>query len=44
MKALISTVTPPFLLYAALHLQEEIAKYATEVKREHGVGFSARTG
>ncbi len=30
--------------YAALHLREEIAKYATEVKREHGVGFSARMG
>ncbi len=30
--------------YAALHLREEIARYATEVKREHGVGFSARMG
>jgi len=30
--------------YAALHLRDEIARYATEVKREHGVGFSARMG
>jgi adenylate cyclase len=30
--------------YAALHLQGEIARYATEVKREHGVGFSTRMG
>ncbi len=30
--------------YAALHLREEIARYATEVKREHGVGFSTRMG
>jgi class 3 adenylate cyclase/tetratricopeptide (TPR) repeat protein len=30
--------------YAALHLREEIARYATEVKREHGVGFSTRLG
>jgi class 3 adenylate cyclase len=28
--------------YAALHLRDEIARYATEVKREHGVGFSTR--
>ncbi|MFQ5668244.1 MAG: hypothetical protein ACE5I7_17675, partial [Candidatus Binatia bacterium] len=28
--------------YAALHLRDEIACYATEVKREHGVGFSTR--
>ena len=30
--------------FAALHLQREIARYATEVKREHGVGFSTRMG
>jgi len=30
--------------YAALHLREEIARYGTEVKREHGVGFSTRMG
>jgi class 3 adenylate cyclase len=30
--------------YAALHLRDEIARYATEVKREYGVGFSARMG
>ncbi len=30
--------------YAALHLQSEIARYATEVKREHGVGFQTRMG
>jgi adenylate cyclase len=30
--------------YAALHLRDEIARYATEVKREHGVGFSMRMG
>jgi adenylate cyclase len=30
--------------YAALHLQGEIARYATEVKREHGLGFSTRMG
>ncbi|MEN8160237.1 MAG: AAA family ATPase, partial [Myxococcota bacterium] len=30
--------------YAALHLQGEIGRYATEVKREHGVGFQARMG
>jgi class 3 adenylate cyclase len=30
--------------YAALHLREEIARYATEVKREHGIGFSTRIG
>jgi len=30
--------------YAALHLRGEIARYATEVKREHGVGFSTRMG
>jgi len=29
---------------AALHLREEIARYATELKREHGVGFSTRMG
>lgn len=29
---------------AALHLRDEIARYATEVKREHGVGFSTRMG
>ncbi len=30
--------------FAALHLQGELARYATEVKREHGVGFSTRMG
>ena len=30
--------------YAALYLRDEIARYATEVKREHGVGFSTRMG
>jgi class 3 adenylate cyclase/tetratricopeptide (TPR) repeat protein len=30
--------------YAALHLRDEIARYSTEVKREHGVGFSTRMG
>jgi class 3 adenylate cyclase len=30
--------------YAALHLCDEIARYATEVKRAHGVGFSTRMG
>src|SRR5712692_8966996 len=30
--------------YAALHLRDEISRYATEVKRAHGVGFSMRMG
>ena len=30
--------------FTALHLQREITRYATEVKREHGVGFSTRMG
>jgi len=30
--------------FTALHLQREITRYATEVKREHGVGFSTRLG
>jgi len=30
--------------YAALHLRVELARYATEVKRTHGVGFSTRIG
>jgi len=30
--------------YAALHLRDEIAHYATEVKREHGLSFSTRIG
>jgi len=30
--------------YAAMHLREEIARYATEIRREHGIGFSARIG
>src|SRR2546426_482375 len=30
--------------YAALHLRGELARYATEVKREYGVGFSTRMG
>ncbi len=30
--------------YAALYLRDEIARYATEVKRRHGLGFSTRMG
>jgi len=30
--------------YAALHLREEITRYATEVKRRHGVSFATRMG
>jgi class 3 adenylate cyclase len=30
--------------YAALQLHEEITRYATEVKREHGVGFATAWG
>ncbi|MFT4571285.1 MAG: class 3 adenylate cyclase/tetratricopeptide (TPR) repeat protein [Hyphomicrobiaceae bacterium] len=30
--------------YTALHLRDEITRYATEVRREHGIGFSARIG
>ncbi|MBI3800031.1 MAG: AAA family ATPase, partial [Deltaproteobacteria bacterium] len=30
--------------YAALQLRDEITRYATEVKRAHGVGFSTRMG
>lgn len=30
--------------YAALHLREAIERYATEVKREHGISFSTRMG
>ncbi len=30
--------------YAALHLREEIARYATDVKRQYGLGFSTRMG
>jgi adenylate cyclase len=30
--------------YAALHLRDKMARFATEVKREHGVGFSTRMG
>ena len=30
--------------YAALHLRDEIARYATEVKRAHGLSFSTRMG
>ncbi len=30
--------------YAALHLRDAIARYATELKRVHGVGFSTRMG
>src|SRR5882672_4434997 len=30
--------------YTALHLRTELARYGTEVKRTHGVGFSTRTG
>src|SRR5262249_7464165 len=30
--------------YAALHLRDELTRYATEVKRQHGVSFAARLG
>ena len=30
--------------YAALQLRDEISRYATELKREHGVGFQTRMG
>ena len=30
--------------YAALQLRDEITRYATEVKRQHGVSFSTRMG
>jgi class 3 adenylate cyclase/tetratricopeptide (TPR) repeat protein len=30
--------------YAALDLRDELARYATEVRREHGIGFSTRMG
>ena len=30
--------------YAVLQLRDQIASYATDVKREHGVGFSTRMG
>ena len=30
--------------YAALQLHDEISRYATELKRDHGVGFSTRMG
>jgi hypothetical protein len=30
--------------YAALHLREELARHAVEVKREHGLGISVRMG
>ncbi len=30
--------------YAALHLKDEIARYASELKREHGLSFSTRMG
>jgi len=30
--------------YAALALADELARYATELKREHGLGFSTRIG
>jgi len=30
--------------YAALHLRDEIARYATSLRREHGVRFAARMG
>ena len=30
--------------YAALHLREEITRYATEVKCQHGVSFATRMG
>src|SRR5512132_3648000 len=30
--------------FAALHLHDALIRYATEVKREHGVGFSTRMG
>jgi class 3 adenylate cyclase/tetratricopeptide (TPR) repeat protein len=30
--------------YAALHLRDELARYATDVKRTYGLGFSTRIG
>jgi class 3 adenylate cyclase/tetratricopeptide (TPR) repeat protein len=30
--------------YAALHLRDELARYAAEVKRERGIGFATRMG
>jgi class 3 adenylate cyclase len=30
--------------YAALGLRDEVARYTTEVKREHGLGFATRMG
>jgi class 3 adenylate cyclase len=30
--------------YAVLHLRGEIARYATEIKRTHGLSFSTRAG
>jgi class 3 adenylate cyclase len=30
--------------YAALHLQQELRRYADEIRLEHGLGFSVRLG
>jgi class 3 adenylate cyclase/tetratricopeptide (TPR) repeat protein len=30
--------------YASVHILEEVSRYATELKREHGLSFSARLG
>src|SRR5262249_42756919 len=30
--------------YAALHLQQELQRYADEIRLEHGLGFSVRMG
>jgi class 3 adenylate cyclase len=30
--------------YAALHLRDELARYAAELRREHGLSFSVRMG
>src|SRR5207247_4935020 len=30
--------------YAALHLQQELRRYADEIRLEHGLGFSVRMG
>jgi class 3 adenylate cyclase/tetratricopeptide (TPR) repeat protein len=30
--------------YAALHLRDVLARYSTDIKREHGIGFATRMG
>jgi class 3 adenylate cyclase len=34
----------PRACYAALHLQQELRRYADEIRLEHGLGFSVRIG